>query len=98
MREQRAKLVKDIFEEMFRDLVKANPEHQVSERKPWQFWLFTTENPPILSLQTLKWGFKTNRRSSQYCSVKEILLSAWGVRRSAFRTASLPEFGNIIFP
>ncbi len=43
--EQRAKLVQNIFEEMFRDLVRANPEPQVSEQKDWQFWLFTTENP-----------------------------------------------------
>ncbi len=43
--EQRAKLVQEIFEEMFRDIVKANPEPQVSEQKDWQFWLFTTENP-----------------------------------------------------
>ncbi len=35
--EQRAKLVQNIFEAIFRDLVKANPEPQVSEQKDWQW-------------------------------------------------------------
>ena len=43
--EQRAKLIQVIFENIFRNIVKANPEPQVSEQKDWQFWLLTTENP-----------------------------------------------------
>ncbi len=43
--EQRAKLIQAIFENIFRNIVKANPEPQVSEPKDWRFWLLTTENP-----------------------------------------------------
>ena len=43
--EQRAKSVKNIFEEIFRAIVRYRPEPQVSEQQDWRFWLFTTENP-----------------------------------------------------
>ena len=43
--EQRAKLVQQIFGEIFRGIVKSNPEPQVSEEKPWSFWLFNPRKP-----------------------------------------------------
>ena len=43
--EQRAKLVQEIFKEMFRKIIRSNPEPQVSEQKPWSFWLLSTKKP-----------------------------------------------------
>ena len=43
--EQRARFVQNIFEEMFRKIVRSNPESQVSEQKDWQFWWFRKEKP-----------------------------------------------------
>ncbi len=43
--EQRAKLVKNIFKQIFRNIVRSQPEPQVSEEKHWSFWLLSTRKP-----------------------------------------------------
>ena len=70
--EQRAKLVQNIFEEMFRDLVKANPKPQVSEPKDWQFWLFTTENPLHPLTPDIKVGIR-NKQTVVFVPAQEEL-------------------------
>ena len=43
--EQRAKLVQQIFAEIFRDIIRSNPKPQVSEQKDWSFWLLANKKP-----------------------------------------------------
>ncbi len=43
--EQRAKLVSNTFKQILRNIVRSQPEPQISEHRDWQFWLFTTEKP-----------------------------------------------------
>ena len=61
--EQRAKLTQAIFENIFRNIIKANPKLQVSEaeEKDWQFWWLTTKNPLHPLTPKIEVGMKTQQ-------------------------------------